>query len=623
MTTPTFTEEQKQYLQGFAAGVDVARQTRQLPPLSPSLLALPVLGNGHGGGANGTVITIGGSQEAGPAGPERIHYEAQNRFIAAGKKLTNEENAKRNKNPFDMWDEMAARAQKDEFPKGTDLFLTKYHGLFHVAPAQNSYMCRLRFAGGIISSHQMRGLAELADRYAGPYAHVTTRANLQLREIAAKDAMDIMTGLTDLGIINRGSGADNIRNVTASPTAGIDPSELIDTRDLARQMHHYILNHREMYGLPRKFNIAFDGGGTISAVADTNDIGFFAVRVGDHLKGEAAQATVEPGVYFRMELGGITGHKDFSRDTGVLLRPDQCVAVAAAVVRVFIDHGDRTDRKKARLKYLLDAWGFEKFLEETQKHLSFELLRFPLERCEPRPVADPLAHVDVHPQKQQGLHYIGITLPVGKLTTDQMRGLSRIAECFGSGDMRLTVWQNLIITNIPSKEIAAAQQAIEALGLHWSATNIRAGLVACTGNKGCKFAASDTKGHALAIADYLEARITLDQPINIHLTGCHHSCAQHYIGDIGLIGASVSEGDDMVEGYHLFVGGGFGEARQIGRELYRNIKASQVPVVIEKLLRGYLMHRATDDERFRDYANRLTTDELIAHADEGVAAEAA
>ena len=612
MTQPQFTEEQKQYLQGFAAGVDVARQARNLPPVSQSLLALPVLGNGGGAGVNGTTIALGGAKDGAPIGPERIHFEAQNRFLSAGKKLTTEENAKRNKNPFDMWDEMVARAEKDEFPKGADVFLTKYHGLFHVVPAQNSYMCRLRFPAGIVSSHQMRGLAELADRYAGPYSHVTTRANLQLREISAKNAIQIITGLTDLGIINRGAGADNIRNVTASPTAGIDSAEIIDTREIARQMHHYILNHREMYGLPRKFNIAFDGGGAVSAVADTNDIGFFAVKVGE----ASATPQAAAGVYYRMELGGITGHKDFSRDTGLLVKPEQCIAGAAAVVRVFSEHGDRTDRKKARLKYVLDALGFEKFISEVQKHLPFEMMRFPLENCDPRPVADPLAHVGVHAQKQAGLNYIGVALPVGKLTTDQMRGLADIADRLGCGDIRLTVWQNLLITNIPSHQVEEAQHAIESLGLHWAATSLRAGLVACTGNRGCKFAASDTKAHALAIADHLESRITLDQPINIHLTGCHHSCAQHYIGDIGLIGASVAEGEDMVEGYHILVGGGFGEARQIGRELYRNVKASDAPMVIEKMLRGYLEHRSSDGERFRDYANRLSIEQLFKATEE-------
>src|SRR5262249_36600094 len=155
----------------------------------------------------------------------------------------------------------------------------------------------------------------------------------------------------------RGAGADNIRNVTGSPTAGIDPQELIDTRPLARAWHFHILNDRSLYGLPRKFNVSFDGAGVIAALEETNDIGFQAVEV-------KAGGALAPGVYMRVVLGGITGHKDIARDTGIVCRPDECIAIADAIVRVFIAEGDRTDRNKARLKYVLDRWGFDKFFTE-------------------------------------------------------------------------------------------------------------------------------------------------------------------------------------------------------------------------------------------------------------------
>jgi ferredoxin-nitrite reductase len=404
--------------------------------------------------------------------------------------------------------------------------------------------------------------------------------------------------------VPRGSGADNIRNVTATPTAGIDTQELIDTRPLAKEMHYYILHHREMYGLPRKFNIAFDGGGTIAALEDTNDIGFTAVRVAE---GKAVPA----GVYFRLTLGGITGHQDFARDTGVLLRPEECVPVAAAVVRVFIDNGDRTDRKKARLKYVLDRWGLEKYLEETEKHLPSKLLRLPLDQCEPRPAVDRVGHIGFHPQRQPGLSYVGVVLPVGKMTCDQMRGLAAIAERHGSTTLRMTVWQNLLIADIPEDRIEAVKREIEALGFGWKATQVRSGLVACTGNFGCKFASSDTKTHAMQIADHLDARLELDVPINIHVTGCPNSCAQHYIGDIGLLGTKVSVSEeDMVEGYHLFLGGGYGAEQDIGREIYRDVKAEEAPSVIERMLRGYLAARLGPEESFRDFTKRYSTEQL-------------
>ncbi|MDQ3815548.1 MAG: NirA family protein, partial [Armatimonadota bacterium] len=287
-----FTEEQKQYLQGFISGSNVARAALGMPGLSmavPSVepVATPPapaqVTNGAANGAmtNGTAKVVEKPAEPMPVGPEAIHRQAQDRFLAEGKKLTNEEKAKREKHPFDIWDTMREHADEGRFPKGTDVFLWKFHGLFYAAPNQESYMCRLRFPNGIVNSHQMRRMADLAERYAGGYAHVTTRANIQLREIGAHDSLAVLTELHEAGIINRGAGADNIRNITGSPTAGIDQQELIDTRPLARELHHTILNHKELYGLPRKFNIGFDGGGTISVLEDTNDIGFTAVRVGE------------------------------------------------------------------------------------------------------------------------------------------------------------------------------------------------------------------------------------------------------------------------------------------------------------------------------------------------------
>ena len=251
-------------------------------------------------------------------------------------------------------------------------------------------------------------------------SHVTTRANLQIREIEPKNAADVVEAIQDLGLCTRGSGADNIRNVTGTPTAGIDPQELLDTRPYAREWHHHILNDRSLYGLPRKFNVAFDGGGTIAALEDTNDIGFQAVEV---MEGFG----VAPGIWFRLALGGITGHRDFARDTGVFVAAaTRRRRVADAIVRVFIDHGDRTDRNKARLKYVLDAWGFDKFLAAVEEKLGRQLAACRGRRMsQPRPAFDRLAHIGVHPQKQAGLNWIGVVLPVGKLTATQMRGIAR------------------------------------------------------------------------------------------------------------------------------------------------------------------------------------------------------
>ena len=582
-----FNDEQKRYLEGFAAGVQVLRS-----------------GRGLGGGA------AAGNANAEPTGPDAAHIKAQDKVTAAGRKLADQEKFKREEHPFDAYPRLKQQALDNAPPTPADNFRWRYYGLFYVAPAQDSYMCRLRIPNGILKHWQFAGVADLAERLCGPFSHVTTRANLQLREIPPKHAVQLIEGIQELGLCSRGSGADNIRNVTGTPTAGIDPQELIDTRPFAREWHYHILNDRSLYGLPRKFNVAFDGAGKIAVLEDTNDIAFSAVEVKDGFG-------IEPGVWFRFGVGGITGHRDFAKETGIIVKPEDATKVADAIVRVFIDTGDRTNRLKARLKYVLDSMGVDKFMESVEDRLGRKLTRASQEAIALRPAFDRMAHIGVHRQKQDGLNWIGVLVPVGKITCDQMLGLAKVAQDLGDGDIRLTVWQNFLISGVRDENVALANAAIEQLGLSTKASEIRAGLVACTGNAGCKFAASNTKLHAAAIADWCEPRVDVDTPLNIHLTGCHHSCAQHYISDIGLIAAKVPVGDDddTVEGYHLFAGGGFGPQADIGQEVYHDLRAEDAPRTVERLLKAYLAHRASPEETFLTFARRHDGETLRKLAD--------
>ncbi len=572
-----FSDEQKRYLEGFVSGVQASRAAAGLKPLA-----------GVGGGASE------------PAGPDADHHKAMARFEAQGRKLSAEEKVKRDEHPFDAYARLKAESAEGKFPKAADNFRWRYHGLFYVAPAQNAYMCRLRVPNGILTHWQLAGVAAIARKHCNAYAHVTTRANLQVREIAADNAIAVLEELAALGLATKGSGADNIRNVTGSPTAGIDRQELLDTRPYARAWHHHILNDRSLYGLPRKFNVGFDGGGIVPVLEDTNDIGFTAVRV-------AGSADGADGVWFRLGLGGITGHQDFARPTGVLVKPDDAVAVSDAIVRVFIDSGDRTDRKKARLKYVLDDWGFDKFLVAVEEKLGRPLTRVAREHVVEPNRQDRQAHIGVHAQKQAGRVWVGVALPVGRMTVEQMRGLARISQELGDGDIRLTVWQNLLISGVKEKDAPEVEHLLEAIGLSARASSIRAGLVACTGNTGCKFALSNTKDTAMAIARHVEAQVALDTPINVHLTGCPNSCAQHYIGDIGLIACCVPltpDGDDTVEGFHVHVGGGFGADAAIARELCRDVKVEDCPDLIARLLKVYMANRAGPFETFLEFSKR-------------------
>ena len=584
-----FNPEQKRYLEGFVAGVQIAKAAKSV------------------GGA----ATAGAPAAAAePTGPDAAGLKAQNRVLASGGKLSDPEKFKREQHPFDTYERLKEYAAKGEYPKPADNFRWRYFGLFYVAPNQNSYMCRLRIPNGILKAAQFAGVADLAERYGGGYAHVTTRANLQVREIEAGNAVALIEAIQDLGLCSRGSGADNIRNVTGTPTAGIDPQELIDTRPYAREWHFHILNDRSLYGLPRKFNVAFDGAGTVAVLEDTNDIGFQAVSVNEGFG-------LDPGVWFKLCLGGITGHRDFARDTGVLVRPKDACMVADAVVRVFVERGDRTDRTKARLKYVLDGLGIERFIGLVEEKLGRKFDRAVPGAVAPRPAFDRTAHIGIHPQRQSGLNWIGVVVPVGRMSVAQMRGLAAIAGEFGDGDLRLTVWQNLLISGVSSENLAAATARIEALGLAITANAIRSGLVACTGNTGCKFAAADTKRHAEEIARWCETRVPLDTPVNIHLTGCHHSCAQHFVSEIGLLACkvSVNEDDDPMEGYHILVGGGFGPNAALGRELYRDVSAEQTPRTVARILKAYLAHRASPEETFLAFSRRHEIDALKALTD--------
>ncbi|MEZ0215679.1 MAG: NirA family protein [Rariglobus sp.] len=564
----TFTAEQKEYLQGFMAGASVS--------------------------FGGMTTVSSAPAQAAPSAEAVVHGTPLG-------DLCKEELWKHNENPLDAWERLITHSNADKFPDAENMYRFKTHGLFYVAPAQDSFMIRLRVPACEISSHQFHGLADLASEIGNGYIDLTTRGNIQLRELRPRDLVTVLTRVQELGLTSRGAGADNIRNVTASPNCGFDPSEVLDVRPYAKAVHHYIMNHRDCYGLPRKFNIAFDNGGSLTVAADTNDVGFIATRV------TTPTPAAAPGVYFRVQLGGISGHQDFARDTGLLINPDQAVALSAAIVRVFAENGDRTNRKKARLKYVLDKWGFDRFLDEVQKKLSFPLVRVPLAACEPRRPLIKHGWIGPYSQAQRGFTSIGVGIPVGRMSAKQMHGLATLAANFGKADLRLTVWQNVIIPHVPNALVASACRQLQNMGFTTEASSTTSGIVACTGSRGCKYAAADTKGAAGTLAKHFASSgLAVEQPVNIHFTGCANSCAQHYCGDIGLIGAKQPDGAD---GFHIVLGGGMDHEQGIAREVFRGVRATEVPALAEKILRAYNT-RKTSGETFVQWSRRHSVKEL-------------
>lgn len=518
--------------------------------------------------------------------------------------LIAEERIKRELHPLDAFQSLLDNAAANRAPDKEDIFRFKWNGLFYLTPHKEAFMARLRIPGGQLKTFQFREIARVADELTTGYVQITTRANFQIRLIEPKNAPEVLRRIQSVGLHTRGAGADNIRNITANPTAGVDPTELIDTMPLCHQLSQIILNDRAFFDLPRKFNVAFDGGGLIGSVEDTNDIGLKAVKV-DEATG------IAPGIYFRVKLGGATGHKAFAQDLGVLVAPEQILKVTCALIRVYIANGNRGDRKKARLKHLLETWSLEKYLAETEKLLGFKLLRAAPEIGKAPSTDLPHTHVGVYPQKQAGLNYVGLAIPVGQITPKQMLRLADLVDNYASGEIRLTVWQNLVIPNVPDAFVETLKKALVKMGLDWRQSNLRSGVIACTGNSYCKFASANTKGHALELAAYLEKRFELDKPINIHLTGCPNSCAQHYMGDIGLLGAKVKVAGESVEGYHVFVGGGFGSSQAIGRQVFQGISFEQLKPTLAKMLQGFLRHRASG-ETFQAFTKRHDLNSLQA-----------
>jgi ferredoxin-nitrite reductase len=547
LTSAGFTPEQKEYLTGLFAGV--AARGRRFADVEPA--------------------------------PDAKHED-----------LILEERIKRELHPLDAHEQIVENARANKPPDKEDAFRFKWNGLFFLTPVKDAFMARLRIPGGVLKTYQLRELGRIAQDLTTGYVQITTRANLQMRLIEPKDAPEVLRRVQSVGLHTRGAGADNIRNLTMNPTAGIDPVELIDVQPYLQELAHTIINDRSFYDLPRKFNIAYDGGGFIGAVEDTNDIGAKAVRIGNE-------------ILFRIALGGATGHKSFARDLGVVVLPAELNKVVVAIVRVFIERGCRTDRKKARLKHLLEKISLNEYLAEVEKKLGTRLRRAPFSASEMRWANQelPHSHVGDFPQKQRGLNYVGMTCPVGQVTPKQMLRLAELTDSYASGEIRLTVWQSLVIPNVPDAFVQTLKRALEKAGFSTRQSNLASGVVACTGNSYCKYAQSNTKGHALELIKHLEKRLQLDQPVNIHLTGCPNSCAQHYIGDIGCLGAKTKAGGESIDAYHIFVGGGFGKNQALGRQLFSGVIGNELPETIERILLGYLRCR-DGRETFQQFSMR-------------------
>jgi ferredoxin-nitrite reductase len=431
--------------------------------------------------------------------------------------------------------------------------------LFQPTDALDGKLVRIRIPGGILTSEQGRVLADTSDRLGSSAIEVTNRANIQLRGVKGSIPPEILFQLQEVGLAGKMLLVDGVRNIMASPTAGIDPEQLIDTRFIVKQLAQRIGSNFKFAELSPKFSIGIDGGEKVSIWQQPNDILLQAVK-----KQEDRER-----VWFHLYLAGI--------DARVACLPEDCIAVVEAIAEVYLDLVDANITRKPRLKQVLQQIGLDNYLDRIKKY-------FPnlSDSNYTRPTTDTCDRLGIHHQLQPHLYYMGIALPLGRLTTDRLRQICDIAKKYGNGSVRLTPWRSILLPDI--QDTSSVEQQLEELGLSSATNTIWEGSIACSGTSGCAASVTDTQSDAFALAEYISNNLTLDKPLTIHLTGCPKSCAHHGSSDLTLVGVQIDKGDRQIAGYHLYGGN---QEPPFGKLLLSNLEPNRLPEKIAQILAIY------------------------------------
>ncbi|MEN9232140.1 MAG: ferredoxin--nitrite reductase [Thermostichus sp. DG02_5_bins_236] len=475
--------------------------------------------------------------------------------------------------------EAFARLGWEKIPEEDREHRLKWLGIFWRKRTPGQFMLRLRIPNGILTSGQMRMLGAIIHPYGQDgVADITTRQNLQLRGIPIEEMPEILGYLKDVGLTSIQSGMDNVRNITGSPLAGIDPDELIDVRGLTRKVQDMITNNGEgnesFSNLPRKFNIAIAGCRDNSVHAEINDLAF-------------VPAYKQGKLGFNVLVGGFFSARRCAEAVGlnVWVDPRDVVALCEAVLLVYRDHGLRANRQKSRLMWLLDEWGIEKFRATLESQIGHPL---PTAAEKDEVLWHKRDLIGVHAQKQPGLNFVGLHVPVGRLSALEMMELARLAEVYGSGELRLTVEQNVLIPNVPDSRLAPLLKEPLLQKFSPNPGPLQRGLVSCTGNQFCNFALIETKNRAIALIEELEAELLLPQPVRIHWTGCPNSCGQPQVADIGLMGTTARKDGKPVEAVDIYMGGEVGKDAKLGECVRKGIPCEDLkPVLVELLIEHF------------------------------------
>jgi sulfite reductase (ferredoxin) len=508
------------------------------------------------------------------------------------------ERIKREKDGLDVWSDIERYANSGfQTIDADDLERFKWYGVYTQRPPEEGYfMLRVKIPNGILNAEQLETIGWLSQFYAQSTGDLTTRQDIQLHYVRINDVPRIAEELAGVGLTTQEACGDVVRNIVGCPLAGVQDDELLDASPLVRKVSQLFISNPAFSNLPRKFKISISGCSQHCAQHEINDVGLVATVNED---GETG---------FDLWVGGGLGARAvFARRLGVFLWYDEVPEVLTRIVEIFRDHGNRGNRRKARLKFLVCDWGVAKFRAELESRLGRTLDSLP--ETEIPDTADR-NHLGVGKQRQRDLYYIGAAVLRGRISGDQMVKVAGLARHYASGRIRLTNNQNLIIADVPEINVVPLRLELEALDLHSDASAFRRGTVACTGNQFCKLAIVETKTRAEQIIRYLESALPdFRDDIRISVTGCVNSCAQYQICDVGLVGVKGMEEGQEIDLFQVHLGGHLGKDASFGRKLTRRVRVEEAAGYIECVVRAYREERRTG-ERFYQFIARLELEDL-------------
>jgi NAD(P)H-nitrite reductase large subunit len=495
------------------------------------------------------------------------------------------ESIKEEKNGLDSLPDILRRAANNNWEEMTEAEKqrAKWHGLFFRTPTPGNFMLRLRLEAGKANALQFRLIADLSDEYGKGFCDLTTRQQIQLRWFTLGDVPEIWRRLAEVGLHSKQTGMDNVRGICGCPVAGLTPHELLDASPVIHELNQLIVDNKEFTNLPRKFNVTITGCLENCCHAETQEIAL--VPAYRELDGTQVNG-------FNVLVGGKQGSGGYqpASPLDVFVRPADAARVCAQITLIFRDHGSRESRTRSRLAFLIQDRGIAWFRTELERRCG----RAPLKAGTDMRKKHHTDHLGIQPQRKAGSHhdgpalyYVGVKVPVGRLTTAQMRGVADLAERYGNGDIRVTVSQNLVIVNIPEPRIGALADEPLFQELPYDPSPIMRGLVACAGNDYCGLALIETKGYAIQVARELERRTAgrKVQPLTIHWSGCPAGCGLHQVATIGLQGCRSRIDGEVVDSAHVYVNGKSGPKPAPASDLMYDVPCDRLADALEPIVK--------------------------------------